>query len=59
MKIPQKPNFESKKIRNLGENKINSKVKHRKAYNLILSGRFGDPYGRQEIVVIYIRETPV
>ena len=45
-KMPQKPNFESKPIRILGEKGINSKVKHRKAQNAILSGRFGDPYGR-------------
>ena len=45
-KMPQKPNFESRKIRSLGENGINSKLKQRKAYNSILSGRFGDPYGR-------------
>ena len=49
-KIPQKPNFQSKKIRiwekMLGKNGINSKLKHRKAHNSILSVRFGDPYGR-------------
>ena len=46
-KVPQKPNFESKKIRILGENGINSKLKHRKlAHKLILSWKFGDPYGR-------------
>ena len=38
-KLPQKPNFESKKIRILGENGINFKLKHRKAHNSILSGR--------------------
>ena len=43
----QKPNFESKEIQILGENGINSKLKHRKAHNSILSGRFGDPYGRR------------
>ena len=31
-------------IQILGENGINSKLKHRKAHNLILSMRFGDPY---------------
>ena len=41
VKMPQK------EIRILGENGINSKLKHRKAHNLILSGRFGDPYGRR------------
>ena len=46
-KLPQKPNFESKKIRILGENGINFKLKHRKAHNSILSGRFGDSYGRR------------
>ena len=45
-KMPQKPNYESKKIRIFGENGINFKLKHRKAHNSILSGRFGDPYGR-------------
>ena len=34
-KMPQKPNFESKTIRILGEKGINSKVKHRKAQNAI------------------------
>ena len=43
----EKPNYESKKIRSLGENEINFKLKHRKAHNLFLSGRFVDPYGRQ------------
>ena len=47
VKMPQKPNFDWKKIRILGENGINSKLKHRKAHNSILSGRFGDPYGRR------------
>ena len=45
-KMPQKLNFESKKIRILGENGINSKLKYKKAHNSILSGRFGDLYGR-------------
>ena len=45
-KMLQKPNFESKTTRILGEKGINSKVKHRKAQNAILSGRLGDPYGR-------------
>ena len=43
-KMLQKPNFESKEIRILGENEINSKLKHTKAHNSILSGRFGDSY---------------
>ena len=44
----QKPNFESKEIRRiLGGNGINSKLKHRKAHNSILSGRFADSYGRR------------
>ena len=46
-KMLQKPNCESKEIRILGENGINSKLKHRKAHNSILSGRFGDSYGRR------------
>ena len=46
-KMLQKPNFESKEIRILGENGINSKLKHRKAHNSILSRRFGDSYGRR------------
>ena len=41
-KIPQKPTFDSKKIRFLGENGIHSKLKHRKAHNSILYGRPGD-----------------
>ena len=45
--MPQKPSFESKKIRILGENEINSKLEHRKAHNSILSGRFGDLYVRE------------
>ena len=45
-KIPRKLNYESKKIQILGENGINSKLKHRKAHNSILQGRFGDLYGR-------------
>ena len=45
--MPQKPNFESKEIGILGENGINSKLKHRKVHNSILSGRFCDPYGRR------------
>ena len=43
-KMLQKPNFESKEIRILGENEINSKLKHTKAHNSTLSGRFGDSY---------------
>ena len=45
--MPQKPSFESKKIRILGENEINSKLEHRKAHNSVLSGRFGDMYVRE------------
>ena len=45
--MPQKPNFESKDIRILGENGINSKLKRRKAHNSILSERFGDLYWRR------------
>ena len=45
-KMPQKLNYESKKIRILGENGMNFKLKHRKAHNSILSGRFGYRYGR-------------
>ena len=55
VKMPQKPNFDWKKIRILGENGINSKLKHRKAHNSILSGRFAGPYTRpiqEEIVVV-------
>ena len=47
VKMPQKPNFESKNIRILGENGINSKLKHRKVHNSILSERFSDLYGRR------------
>ena len=47
VKMPQKPNFDSKKIQILGENGINSKLKHRKAHYSILSRRFADPYGRR------------
>ena len=46
-KMPQKPSFDWKKIRILGENGINSKLKHIKAHNSILSGRFADPYRRR------------
>ena len=35
-KIPQKLNYESEKIQILGENGINSKLKHRKAHSSIL-----------------------
>ena len=44
--MPEKLNYKSKKIRRLGENGINFKLKHRKAHNSFLSGRFVDPYGR-------------
>ena len=47
VKMPQKPNLDSKKIQILGENGINSKLKHRKAHYSILSRRFADPYGRR------------
>ena len=46
-KMPQKPNFDWKKIRILGENGINSQLKHRKTRNSILSARFADPYRRR------------
>ena len=45
-RIPQEQNSESKKIQILEENGLNSKLKHRKAHNLILCGSFCDPYGR-------------
>ena len=45
-KMTQEPNYKSKKIQILGENGINSKLKHRKTHNLILSVRFGDQYRR-------------
>ena len=54
-KMPQKPNCESQKIQILGENGINSKLKQRKAHNLILSGRSGDQYRRQGVGVISMR----
>jgi len=41
-----KPNYISKEIQSMRKNGINSKLKHRKAHNLILSGRFGDQYRR-------------
>ena len=44
--MPEKLNYKSKKIRRLRENGINFKLKHRKAHNSFLSGRFVDPYGR-------------
>ena len=56
-KMPQKPNYKSKKIWIFGENGINSKLKHRKANDSILYGRFGDPYGRPRDWC-HIRETP-
>ena len=40
--MPQKLNYESKKIQILVENGINSKIKHRKANNSILSRSTGD-----------------
>ena len=43
---PRNRTLNKKKIRILGEYGINFKLKHRKAHNSILSGRFGDPYGR-------------
>ena len=46
-KMPQKLNFDWKKIRILGENGMNFKLKHRKAHNSILSRRFADPYRRR------------
>ena len=52
VKMPQKPNFESKDIRILGENGINSKLKRRKAHNSILSERFGDLYGRRLLLYL-------
>ena len=56
-KMTQKPNYKSKEIQILGENEISSKLKHRKAHNLILSGRFGDQYRRPGDWCC-IRETP-
>ena len=44
--MPQKPNYESKKIQILGGDGINSKLKLRKAQYSILSWRFCVPYGR-------------
>ena len=38
----------------LGENKINSKLKCRKAHNSILSGRLGDQYGIRESWHVWI-----
>ena len=40
-KMPQKPNFESKEIRILGENEVNSKLKHRKEEIVVVSRRVG------------------
>ena len=40
-KMPQKPNCESKEIRILGENEINSKLKHRKEEVVVISGKVG------------------
>ena len=45
-KIPQKLNYESKKIRIWEENGINSKLKYGKAHNSILSGRYDYAYER-------------
>ena len=53
--MPQKPNFESKDIRILGENGINSKLKRRKAHNSILSERFGDLYSYTMFSVLCTR----
>ena len=54
--MPQKPTFESKKIRILGEILIHSKLKHRKVHNSILSWRFGDQYRRPGDLWSYSRE---
>ena len=51
-KMTQKPNYKSKEIQILGENEISSKLKHRKAHNLILSGRFVTSTGDREIGVV-------
>ena len=40
----------------LGGNGKNFKLKHRKSHNSILSGRFGDPYGRPGVWCRSIRE---
>ena len=45
-RLPQKMTYESRKYQISGEIGINSKLKHRKAHNSILSWRFGDPYRR-------------
>ena len=46
VKMPQKLNYQQKKNRILEENGKNSKLKHRKAQNAVLTRRFGDLYGR-------------
>ena len=50
--MPKKPNFESKKIGILGENGMNSKLKHRRVHNSILSGRFAWWPEQEEIVAV-------
>ena len=44
--MPKKLDYESKIIRILGENWINSKLKHRKAHDSILSRIYGDLWER-------------
>ena len=48
----EKPNYESKKIRSLGENGINFKLKHRKAHNSFFLGDLLTRTGDREIGVI-------
>ena len=51
--MQEKPNYESKKIRSLGENGINFKIlKHRKAHNSFFLGDLLTCMGDQEIGVI-------
>ena len=50
--MSQKPNFESKQIRILGEKGINSKVKHRKLTTRFYPGDLVPRTGDREIVVV-------
>ena len=55
-KIPQKLNYESKKIQILGENGINSKLKHRKLITRFLNGDLVTRTGVTRRSVLYPEE---
>ena len=55
-KIPQKLNYESKKIQILGENGINSKLKHRKLITRFYKGDLVTRTGVTRRSVLYPEE---